>query len=113
MSRSVELPDISSQRESNSDGLAALWLITLYGLLIIGGFAFFRSGRATIAGNPMSIPRSMFTAVNAATLTGFQQSVALESLKPAGQICAAALMFGGTFLILSVSTIAVARILRK
>ncbi|MBC8106287.1 MAG: hypothetical protein H7Z14_06825, partial [Anaerolineae bacterium] len=106
---------VASVPTNQSDGgaIIALWLVTAYLLLIIGGVAFFRSDRATIAGNPLSWPRAIFTAVNAATLTGFQQSVALDSLQPAGQYCAAVLMIGGTFLTISASTIAVARIIRK
>lgn len=97
----------------DAGAIVALWLVTAYLLLIIGGVAFFRSGRATIAGNPLSWPRSIFTSVNAATLTGFQQSVTLDSLQPAGQYCVAVLMVGGTFLTISASSIAVARIIRR
>ncbi|CAN5616706.1 TrkH family potassium uptake protein [soil metagenome] len=103
----------SLQIEGDGGAIVALWLVTAYLLLIIGGIGFFRSGQATVAGNPLSYPRAIFTAVNAATLTGFQQSVALDSLQPAGKICAAVLMIGGSFLTICVSTIAVARILRK
>lgn len=108
----VEASRSATQSDTGGD-VVALWLITAYLLLIIVGFGFYRSGHATIAGNPMSLPRSLFTAVNAATLTGFQQSVQMSSLTSAGQAMTAVLMIGGTFLIMSSSTIAVARILRK
>src|SRR6185369_1406317 len=109
--QSIEPPLASTH--SDAGAVTALWLVTIFLLLNIGGFAFFRSGRGTIAGNPMSVPRSVFTAANATTLTGFQQSVILTSLPPAGQLAIAIMMIGGTFTTLAVSTIAVARILRK
>ena len=42
---------VETPTRADSAPLVALWLVTVYLLLIIAGFAFFRSGRATIAGN--------------------------------------------------------------
>src|SRR4051812_42627794 len=59
-----------------------------YGILIALGVIVFRLPGATIAGNEMSFERSVFTVVNAATLTGFQQAVPLDEYGVSGQICA-------------------------
>src|SRR3954454_12975311 len=86
-------------------GLVALWL-----LFIILGFLRLRSTAVMVGGNEMSQPRALFTSVNAATLTGFQQSVAVDQMLITGQITLFLLMVGGIYLTTTAAALAVVRV---
>ena len=88
-------------------GLGAAYLL----LIAIGVVVFLLPG-ATIKGNAFSFERSVFTVVNAITLTGFQQSVPLDDYGPTGVACVFALTVVGTLFALIVGGIGVSRLLR-
>ena len=84
---------------SRDDGLGALpWLVPAYLLLILVGAAVFKFGPVMARGHEMSTARAVFTAVNAATLTGFPSTVGLEDFDEEGILgpsAVLALMVGG------------------
>lgn len=65
-----------------------------------------------VGGNQMSYDRAFFTAVNAATLTGFQQSIGVDEYLAPGQIMVLLLTLGGSVLSLMIGALAVVRIVR-
>ncbi len=79
-------------------------------LLMAVSFAVLRSGRATLRGNEMNFDRAVFTVVNAATLTGFQQPINPDEYKPLGRTVVFLLMTGGTLVVLIVGGWAVVRV---
>src|SRR5947199_3108939 len=87
-------------------------LIAAYLLMLISGAIVLRMPGATVRGNEMSFQRAAFTAVNAGTLTGFQQPVALDEYGASGQACVLTLTVGGTLFTLIVGGIALNRLLR-
>lgn len=101
---------LPSRRSAPSWLLDPSVLIPLYVLLIIGGYLLFFSGQMTRTGNEMSRQQSLFTAANAATLTGFQQARSVNDYRPAGQWVTLALMLAGTLFSLVSGGLAVARI---
>ena len=89
-----------------SAALLAAWV-----LLVLLGVGLFRTGAALPSGQAMSVDRAVFTAVNAATLTGFRQSLAdVGQYRPAGQIAIFALMLGGIALSGTIGGLAMGRI---
>ncbi len=90
----------------------ARWLAGFYAALILLGAVALRLPGATIKGNEFSLERAVFTSVNAATLTGFQQSVAVDQYARMGQWTILLLMSGGTVLTLIIGGIALSRLLR-
>jgi len=86
--------------------------IPIYVLLILLGWAAFHSGAVTIAGNELSSRRALFTAVNAATLTGFSQPISTSDYTTRGQELALALMIAGMLFSFIAGGIAVVRIAR-
>jgi trk system potassium uptake protein TrkH len=81
-------------------------------LLLIGlGFLTLRSTAVMIGGNEMSQPRALFTSVNAATLTGFQQSVTVDQMLVVGQLTLFLLMVLSTYLTTMAGSLAVVRII--
>jgi trk system potassium uptake protein TrkH len=89
---------------------AALLVFATYSVVCLGAFACFRSQYAVPAGSELSLPRSVFTVANAASLTGFQQTVAVETYKPFGQLMIFLLIIGGSLTSMIVGGAAVARI---
>ncbi len=87
-------------------------LVPTFVLLIVVAFALFARGVGTVAGNELSKHQCVFTAVNAATLTGFQQARNPADYTPAGQVITLALMIGGTLFSLVGGGLAVTRITR-
>ncbi|HYO09262.1 MAG TPA: hypothetical protein VER17_09840 [Tepidisphaeraceae bacterium] len=87
--------------------VAAAWTA----LLLLGMVALWLPG-ATIRGNELSIERAVFTAVNAATLTGFQQAVPLDQLGALGQAVVLALVVVGTLSTLLIGGLALNRAIR-
>ena len=67
------------------DGAGALtWLVPAYLALILVGAMVFKFAPVMATGHEMSTARAVFTAVNAATLTGFPSTVGLEDLDEEG-----------------------------
>jgi trk system potassium uptake protein len=87
-------------------------LIPVYVLLIVIGYVVFHSGAATIKGNDQSPQKSLFAAVNAVTLTGFQQSTNVADYTPIGKWVAFALTIGGILFSFLAAAPAVVRIAR-
>src|SRR5688572_19951476 len=105
----VALPPLAS---SWSGPRIARALTIAYALLVLLGAVTLKLPGATIRGNEMSIERAVFTAVNAATLTGFQQAVPIDEYGVSGQVCIIILTVGGTLLTLIIGGIALNRALR-
>src|SRR5205823_10841307 len=82
---------------TRAEALIAASLIVAWLVLIVLGFLRLRSTAVMVGGNEMSQPRALFTSVNAATLTGFQQSVAIKDMLISGQITLFLLMVGGIY----------------
>ncbi|MDW8261085.1 MAG: hypothetical protein RMJ35_01035 [Phycisphaerales bacterium] len=97
---------------------ASEWMVPsaclAYALLLIVGFGLFRTRWTTPvdAVMPMSPHRAAFFVCNAATLSGFQTSLAVESLQPLGQFVLFVLMVAGGMLSWVVGGILVKRALR-
>lgn len=87
-------------------------LIPLYILLIVVGYIVFHSGAATVRGNELSRQQSLFTAVNAATLSGFRQARNVNDYTLLGQILSLGLIIGGILFSFIAGGLAVARIAR-
>jgi Trk-type K+ transport system membrane component len=87
-------------------------LIPLYVLMIVIGYLLFHSGAATVRGNELSRQQSLFTAVNAATLSGFRQAKNVNDYTPFGQILAFCLTLGGILFSFIAGGLAVVRIAR-
>jgi Trk-type K+ transport system membrane component len=83
-----------------------------YLLLVLIGFIVYRHPSAMIGGNEMSVDRAMFTSINAVTLTGFQQTLAIDEYRWPGKIAALLLTIGGTLTTLIGGGMAVSRIAR-
>ena len=77
--------------------------------MIAAMFAF-HGGLATRRGNEMSRPQALFTAVNAGTLTGFQQARGTNEYSDAGQLIVAALTVAGIVFALLAAGTAVTRV---
>jgi trk system potassium uptake protein len=84
----------------------------IYLLLVLFGFMVFRHPSTMVGGNEMSVDRAMFTSVNAVTLTGFQQTLAIDEYRWPGRIVALLLTIGGTLTALIGGGMAVSRIAR-
>ncbi|HWB54044.1 MAG TPA: potassium transporter TrkG [Tepidisphaeraceae bacterium] len=80
--------------------------------MIVGGYFLLRSPAANVAGNEMTADRALFSAVNAATLTGFQSSVALDQYQPLAVATMLGLMFGGILFTFVIGSLAVRKIAR-
>src|SRR5687768_5909467 len=89
----------------------ARWLAGVYVLLIVAGALVFalRLPGATSTSLEMSFERSVFTAVNAATLTGFQQPDAVDEYGVTGLVCIIVLTVAGTLLSLIIGGMALNR----
>ncbi len=96
-----------------ADGESIVWrFVGTYLLLVLLGFIVFRHPSTMVRGNEMSVDRAMFTSINAVTLTGFQQTLALDEYRLPGKIAALVLTIGGTLTTLIAGGMAVARIAR-
>src|SRR5688572_13037438 len=88
------------------------WMAALYVALTVLGVFALRLPGATIRGNEFSIELCTFTAINAATLTGFPLSVPIDHYGPVGQAVVLILMSAGTLLSLIIGGLALNVILR-
>jgi Trk-type K+ transport system membrane component len=96
-----------------ADGESIVWrFVGIYLLLVLIGFIVFRHPSTMVGGNEMSVDRAMFTSVNTVTLTGFQQTLALDEYRLPGKIAALLLTIGGTLTTLIAGGMAVTRIAR-
>jgi Trk-type K+ transport system membrane component len=80
--------------------------------MIIVGIRLMRTRDAMPAGSELSVPRTVFTVANAASLTGFQQTIQVETYKPFGQRIVFAMIAGGSMVSMIVGGAAVVRLLR-
>lgn len=99
--------------DAGSDVVA--WLVPAYVALILAGAIVFKFGPVMARGHEMSTARAVFTAVNAATLTGFQSTVGLEDFDEEGAVGPVAvlvLMVAGAMFSMVGGGMAVVRILR-
>ena len=87
-------------------------LVPAFILLIVVGYALFTHGVGTVAGNELSKHQAVMVAVNAATLTGFQQARNPADYTLAGQVLTLALMVAGSLFSLVGGGLAVVRIAR-
>src|SRR6476659_6964650 len=99
-----------SRAQRNDGAATALWLGTAFGVSLVIGFFIMRLPGATVAGNELSVERTIFTVFNAATGTGFQQNVAIDQYGPLGKACVIALMTVGTLMTLIIGGLAVVRV---
>jgi Trk-type K+ transport system membrane component len=105
--RAVEDTADDNERES------PVWrFIGMYLTLVLVGFIAFRHPAMMVGGNELSVDRAMFTSVNAVTLTGFQQPLALDEYRLPGQIAALLLTIAATVVTLVAGGMAVSRIAR-
>jgi trk system potassium uptake protein TrkH len=87
-------------------------LVLVYGVIVVASLSLMRTRDATPAGNELSVPRTVFTVMNAASLTGFQQTITVDSYKPLGQRVIFTLIVAGSLLSMIVGAAAVVRLLR-
>src|SRR5687767_5212189 len=69
-------------------GPSIVWsavLVFVYGAIVAASISLLRTRDAMPAGGELSMPRTVMTVANAASLTGFQQTITVESYKPRGQ----------------------------
>jgi Trk-type K+ transport system membrane component len=106
------LPVTRTPEELARDAGLAGSVAWAWAILLLASFVVFRSGwmHALVTGNEMSVERAAFAVVNAGTLTGFQQNLAVDQYKPVGQLAMLVLTIGGSLFPLIVGGIAVARI---
>jgi trk system potassium uptake protein TrkH len=88
------------------------WLFPAYIMLILVGFFVLRLRGITPSGNELAPDRAVFTAVNAATLTGFQLSIHPTGFETLGKVVLFLLMICGSMFSLVVGGLAAKRILR-
>lgn len=91
------------------------WLVPAYLAMILVGVGVFKFGPVMVRGHEMSTTRAVFTAVNAATLTGFPSTVGLEDFEEEGllgPVAVLVLMIGGFLFSTIGGGVAVVRILR-
>jgi trk system potassium uptake protein TrkH len=95
-----------------SDTLGPSLLVPLFSFIIIVGYLLFARGFATRSGNELSHHQSLFTAINAATLTGFQQARNPDDYTVGGKVLTASLMISGMLFSFVCGGTAVVRIAR-
>ena len=109
----VSVAPILPERRSGRDTAWGFFLGYL--VLISAGFAALCLPGTMVHGNELNIDRAVFTAINAATLTGFQLNVGTGQFNPASPVGPAAILLltlGGAVFSLAVGGLAVVRILR-
>jgi trk system potassium uptake protein TrkH len=88
------------------------WLFPAYVALIFAGYAMLLTPGAMTVGQEMGYTKALFSAVNAATLTGFPQTNDISTYPMLGQFIIFCLIVGGSLLSLIIGSTAVSRILR-
>jgi trk system potassium uptake protein TrkH len=102
----------SAASQSAAPPTLAGWLFPMYLAVIFIGYMVLRTPGAMYAGGEMGKVRALFTVVNAATLTGFQQTIRLDGYPPLGQVSIMFMMLCGSVFTLTIGGCAVSRILR-
>ena len=92
--------------------IVASWLFPAYLVVIFLGYLLMHSSLAMNHGNEMGAGQALFTSVNAATLTGFPQSYAVNEFRPVGQATVFGLMLCGSMLTMIIGALAAVRLLR-
>lgn len=112
VAKSPAKPVVSLHPPTSTLATAVAW--SYFGLIVLAIAIFYLQGSWTvIAGQEMSWPKTTFTVVNFATLTGFQTTTNYSTdLKLPGQFLALLLTVGGILYSLIVSGTACVRILR-
>jgi trk system potassium uptake protein TrkH len=87
-------------------------LLWAYILMISAGFCVLRLPASTTRGNELTVDRAIFSTINAATLTGFQQAHDIDTYKLPGQLTIFLLTVGGTLFALIAGGLALVRIMR-
>ncbi len=90
-------------------------LLLAYLVLISFGYGQLRHPETMMEGEELNYDRSTFLAVNAATLTGFQQAVGIDEFRPdsyRGRATVLVLMVGGVLFTTIVGGLAIVRILQ-
>ncbi|HEV2293328.1 MAG TPA: hypothetical protein VGR35_05695 [Tepidisphaeraceae bacterium] len=106
-------PQMPNAPRAGERGESIVWrFIAVYLLLVLIGFIVFRHPATMVRGNELSVDRAMFTSINAVTLTGFQQTVAVDEYRWPGKIAALLLTIGGTLTTLVAGGMAVSRVAR-
>ena len=111
---SHEIPRAAPRPDPDPAGPLS-WLVPAYLLMILLGVGVFKFGPVMARGHEMSTARAVFTAVNAATLTGFPSTVGLEDFDEEGllgPVAVLALMVGGALFAMIAGGVAVVRVLR-
>jgi len=109
----ISVDPILPDRQSGRDTAWGFFLGYL--VLVSAGFAALRLPGTMVHGNELNIDRAIFTAINAATLTGFQLNVGAGQFNPNSPVGPAAILLltlGGAVFSLAVGGLAVVRILR-
>jgi trk system potassium uptake protein TrkH len=87
-------------------------LLWAYILMISAGFCVLRLPGSMTRGNELTVDRAIFSTINAATLTGFQQAHDIDTYKLLGQLTIFFLTVGGTLFALIAGGLALVRIMR-
>ncbi len=96
-----------------SEWLGPSVLVPVFCAMIVMGYLLFQKPNfAVLSGNELSKHQSLFTSVNAATLTGFQQARNPDNYTPAGQFLTFLLMMGGILFSFIGCGVAILRIAR-
>ena len=99
-------------RAAGPSWVGSLALVLAYGVIVVVSTSLLRTPDAMPAGSELSVPRTVFTVANAASLTGFQQTIAIETYKPLGQYVILALIVAGSLVSMIVGAAGVVRLLR-
>ena len=111
--QSASIAPVIAPAAASSDLFSPSVLVPLFvAMIVVGCTLFYARGVASPRGNEFSIHQSLFTAVNAATLTGFRQARNPDEYTATGQILTLVLMLGGICFSLICGGAAVLRIAR-
>jgi len=89
------------------------WLMPAHVAIIFIGYLLLKAPHAMPAGEEMGSVRALFSSVNAATLTGFQQPADIDKYLPLGQATIFSLIVIGTIFSFVIGGLAGTRILRQ
>lgn len=90
----------------------AQWIVGAYLMVTLLGFMALKHPMAMVRGNELAADRAVFSAVNAATLTGFQQAISINEYRRLGRATVFVLTLTGTIVTLLLGGMAVARLAR-
>lgn len=105
---------LTSESAWSSARKIAFWLLAGYLATMLAVFLLLRTPVLAASGNETSVDRAVFTAVNAGTLTGFQQTMGLHEMRQvgiSGPLVMLLLTLIGSLVSLTVGGLAASRIL--